>query len=339
MRLFRNRLSLIYMKTSEVYSQALGHRALLKIVLMILLIGLGIFAYSQWGSLIVLIVEWQKTLHEMLADHINAVSANAFQYGGALIGLSFLYGVFHAVGPGHGKAVIVTYLGTNKESLWNGVIIAFSAAVLQSVIAIALVSVLAQVLEFKLVDVQNYGNDIALVSYILVMMLGFLLLITSIRRLIKLNRSRSRIHHEVHDSHEHSHDHESDCGCSHVHAPEENQSIWQTLTVILSMGIRPCSGAIVVLIYAHLVGVYFYGVLATFLMGVGTGLSVSLIAIAAIYGRSWLEQFVSNSSGMSTHTHMSLTHYVRLAGGLVLMILGWSLYSAATTIASSHPLF
>ena len=106
----------------------------------------------------VAIVDLHKTLHYMLTVHINAVSNNALQYGGVLIALSFAYGIFHAVGPGHGKTVIVTYLGTHKESMWNGILISLSAAILQAVIAIALVSILAIVLKLNLAEVQHYGK-------------------------------------------------------------------------------------------------------------------------------------------------------------------------------------
>ncbi|MFD2177203.1 nickel/cobalt transporter [Veronia pacifica] len=331
------------------------------------------------------VIEWQKTLHVMLAEHISAVSENALEFGGALIALSFGYGVFHAIGPGHGKAVIVTYLGTNKESIGKGIAISLAAAVMQSVIAIILVSALARVLKFKLVDVQNYGNDVALVSYALVILLGAMLIFSSIFRLTKLRQSLKRAdshsqvqsdqhashrhahgdhsqehhhhghgdhqshehHSHDHDGHEHHshtshahshHDHGAGCGCSHAHVAEENQSIWQTLVVIMSMGFRPCSGAIVVLIYAHLVGVYSYGVIATLMMGLGTGLSVSLIAIATLYARAWLERIVADSGALGAHSHLSMVNYLRLFGGLVLLLLGGSFFSAAFAV-SGHPLF
>lgn len=327
---------------------------MIKPVTLILLIGLGIIIYGQWEIFVATAIEWQQILHAMLASHISAVSENAFKYGGALIATSFAYGVFHAVGPGHGKAVIITYLGTHKESVWKGVFISFSAALLQSIIAIILVSALARVLKFKLAEVHNYGNDMALVSYVLVMLLGLMLLIGAVRRITRFHRLKSptnhtenshhhandRAHTHDHDSvHSHEHKHETDCGCSHTHVPHENESIWQTLTVIVSMGLRPCSGAIVVLIYAHLVGVYSYGVMATFLMGVGTGLSISLIAISTLYARNWLEKFVSKSNSKNVNTHHSLGNYIRFLGGLVLITLGWSLYSAASTLSAGHPLF
>jgi len=324
-----------------------------KAMLLVLVLALGFTVYSEWGIFVLTAIEWQKSLHEMLASHISAVSQDIFTYGGALIALSFAYGVFHAVGPGHGKAVIVTYLGTNKESVRKGIFISFTAAILQSVVAITLVSALAGVLKFKLAEVHNYGNDMALVSYILVTLLGFMLVVSSVRRMIKINRpiKKSNISdysghinsHEHHGHHHHAGSHGSECGCSHAHVPEQNESIWQTVTVILSMGFRPCSGAIVVLIYAHLVDVYSYGVVATLMMGIGTGLSVSLIAIAILYARSWLERFINSfeqgDGRLQNIVSQYFSHYVRLIGGVILIILGWRFYSVASVVSAGHPLF
>ena len=198
-------------------------------------------------------------------------------------------------------------------------------------------------------------NEVAIVSYVLVIFcLGRCWLSASIYRINKLRHSRKHAdhHHSSHSdekehlhqhshshSHGHSNGHESGCGCSHTHVQEENQSVWRTLTVILSMGFRPCSGAIVVLIYAHLVDVYFYGVIATLMMGVGTGLSVSLIAIAAQYARSWLERFATASNKISIYSKLSISNYVRFIGGAFLVVFGWSLYSTATTITFHQHLF
>ncbi|WP_250658103.1 nickel/cobalt transporter [Alkalimarinus coralli] len=331
---------------------------LLKLVVLVLVIGLGFTIYTEWNTFVATTIEYQKSLHGMLASHISAVSEDVIEYGGALVALSFCYGVFHAVGPGHGKAVIVTYLGTNKESFRKGILISFAAAILQSVIAITLVSGLARILQFKLAEVHNYGNGMALVSFILVIMLGVMLVVGAIRRMLKLHRSSGQKtyhshqqhahsqayehdhdHHHDHSAHSHTHEHSSGCGCSHTHVPEQNESTLQTLAVILSMGFRPCSGAIVVLIYAHLVGVYSYGVIATLMMGIGTGLSVSLLAIATLYARSWLQRFITTSGGGSGGYQNAFSHYARLVGGLVLIALGWSFYSAASAISAGHPLF
>jgi ABC-type nickel/cobalt efflux system permease component RcnA len=304
----------------------------------------------------------------MLTSHIKAVASNAESFGFGLIGVSFLYGAFHAIGPGHGKAVIVTYLGTHKESLRSGIVISLIAAILQSIVAIILVSTLAIVLKFNFHEVQQYGNNIAYVSYALIVALGVVLLVTSLRRIAKhfANKKQLNQHHhehgeshshghshdhshdddhshhahaETHDhDHGHHHDHGSNCGCTHAHVPEKDQSLWKTITVILSMGLRPCTGAIVVLVYAHLVGVYNYGIAATLMMGVGTGLSVSLIAIAAQHARSWLEKFAESSGSSSILSSAQFSNYVKFIGGVFLVALGWSLYIAASTSTAHYHL-
>ena len=324
--------------------------------------------YLNWASLMALIVDVQLQLHKTMANHISQVTQNPAKFGGALIAISFLYGVFHAVGPGHGKAVIITYLGTGKESIRHGVIVAMLSAMMQSVVAIALVSLLARYLAFHLADVQNYGTNVAIVSYILVMLLGLVLTFKAVRVLLKTDRianlfkqlksgsshthqphnhshSHDHSHSHSHDHshshshvHEHSHSHSSGCGCSHAHAPVKNQSVFQTLTVILSMGFRPCSGAIIVLIYAHLVDVYSYGIFATVMMGLGTGLSVSLMAVATVYARTRLERLVSGPDGISTRACHFLSNYLRLAGGIFLIFFGYSLFSATSALISNHPL-
>lgn len=336
---------------------------LIKLFISVITLLVIIVSFFGWDSFVSSTVEFQKDLHAMLANHIQAVSEDAFKYGGALIALSFGYGVFHAVGPGHGKAVIVTYLGTNKESAKKGIFISFAAALLQSVIAVLLVSTLAQLLKFRLTDAHNYGNDIAMVSYILVMLLGLMLVVSSIRRVAKYRSHKVTLELDNHHSHshlenggsgyelsshaaselEHSHansSHDSDCGCSHTHVPVKDVSAWQTLGIIFSMGLRPCSGAIVVLIYAHLVGVYVYGVTATLMMGIGTGLSISLIALGTLYARSLIERFLSTPNARSAEHNLTVMgQVVRGLGGLVLIALGWSLYSAASLLSAGHPLF
>ncbi len=319
---------------------------------------LTILVYWHWTALMIQVIEWQRSFHSQLAAHISAVAKDTATYGWALIALSFAYGVFHAVGPGHGKAVIATYLGTHRESVAKGIGISMASALLQSIVAIALVSILAKLLRLRFAEIDNYGEDMALVSYVLVMLLGLVLSASAIRRFIHLKRSAKLAQHAArsrddqhktsrydHDHiHDHSHDgvHKADsCGCQHAHVPAADQSWLHTLAVVSSIGIRPCSGAIEVLIYAHLVGVFYYGIAATLFMGLGTGLSVSAIALASQYARHWLESMLSTSSdgshGMLNPAVISIS--VRLAGGTILILMGWGLYRTALQTGLGNPLF
>jgi len=297
---------------------------------------------AHWSELVAQIVQYQKALHLRLSEHIQAVTRKPLETAFALIALSFVYGVFHAIGPGHGKAVISTYLAANRETLRRGIFISFASALLQSMTAIVLVTALAKLFSFKLAEIHLYGSGIAGVSYLLVLALGLILMANALKRLFVLKqtvRTRNIEHAVLGNSAHHRHDHRESCGCSHGYAPESLPSAFQTLSLIVSMGIRPCSGAIVVLIYAHLVGVFGYGMLATLMMGVGTGLSVALIAVGTVFARSWLEKRVVSASHNHTQNMRLLSPVLRLLGGGLLAVIGWSLFAATSSLTAGHPMF
>ena len=327
------------------------------LMLVLIAVLLVLVLYWNWGAIIGQVIDGQRVFHDKLASHMSAVAKDSSTYGWALIALSFTYGVFHAVGPGHGKTVIATYLATHRESISKGIGISMATALLQSVVAITLVVVLANILRFKFSEIDNYGEDMALVSYVLIMILGLVLAASAIRRLFQLRRSTKQgwrsahnhvhethhnkaSHHEHHDHHHDSVHMETSCGCQHAHVVTPGQSWSHTLAVILSSGIRPCSGAIVVLIYAHLVGVFHYGIIATLFMGLGTGLSVSAIALGSQYARHWLERIMLEKSGedYSSLNHATISIFVQLTGSAILILLGWGLYQTALQTSLEHPL-
>ncbi len=96
-----------------------------------------------------------------------------------------------------------------------------------------------------------------------------------------------------------------------------------------------------VLIYAHLVGVFHYGIAATLFMGLGTGLSVSAIALGSQYARHWFESMLSTNDGGngSAANHAVISISVRLAGGAILILMGWGLYHTALQTGLGNPLF
>ncbi len=150
------------------------------LVVLFIAVGFVVSIYLSWHTIIGQVVEWQKVFHGLLATHINAISQDPLHHGTVLIVLSFAYGMFHAVGPGHGKAVIITYLGSHKESLQRGAIISLLAALFQAIVAIVLVTVLSTLLSIQFSQVNRYADDITTVSYLLVMVLGAFLFFTAL---------------------------------------------------------------------------------------------------------------------------------------------------------------
>ena len=309
-------------------------------LLMITIVFMVAMLYTYWQDIIGQVIAWQKQFHVMLADHVKHIEQDPLRHGLALIALSFAYGVFHAIGPGHGKAVIITYLGSHKETLKRGALISLLAALLQSIVAILLIVILAELVGSRFSEMKGYANSVTAASYVMVMSLGVFLFTSALVRQFKLLSAKSKLvkHAHNHSAHDAKHPHSSTCcGGHHTHQSTPQETLIKSISVLLSMGLRPCTGAIVVLIYAHLVGTFYYGILATLVMGLGTGISISAIALATQFARNWFEAFAN-----SKNTQVSFNdagHLLRMSGGIIIFLLGLSLYQAAAlTLPSTHPL-
>ena len=192
--------------------------------------------------------------------------------------LSFLYGVFHAAGPGHGKVVISSYMLAGERQLKSGIALSFAAALAQSLTAIIFVVIAAAVLSMTSTAMSGAAWSIEVVSYALVTGLGLWLLV---RKLFGFGHHH---HHHAHNHDQHGHEHHDHDHHDHAHfvVPTRGQSIREVLGLVLAVGLRPCSGALVVLVFALSQGVLLAGIGAVLLMGLGTALTVSSLAILAV---------------------------------------------------------
>jgi len=294
---------------------------------------LGIFLIP-WTSLLTDIATLQKQLHGLLTGHVSQVENSPWQYGAGLIFISFLYGIFHAVGPGHGKAVIVSYLGTqSQEQISQGIKLSFLAALLQAVVAIVLVTVAAQLLDLSMGTTRKYSHHLEFASYILIILLGGLIFLRALRSLHKLRSAESRhLLQDLESGSGHA------CACEHHYVPEMKYDKRQRGLVILSMGLRPCTGAVLVLMYAYVVNVYIFGVMATLAMGVGTGLAVALLAAVTVLCRTSLLKLIAQQESKRYTFLRFFGAGLMLAGGVLLALLGVSLLMLTDIAPVSHPL-
>ncbi|WP_251878255.1 nickel/cobalt transporter [Achromobacter sp. Marseille-Q4954] len=234
---------------------------------------------------------WQSHFYRQLTGAVRAWQAE----GGAawaLIGLSFAYGVFHALGPGHGKAVISSYVLANRQTARNGALLALASALIQALVAIALVAVLALIFNATAATMNNATRWLELGSYALVTLLGmWLVWVKAIRPLLRTRAgpapAESMLDHGHGHEHSHHQHHDHDCGCGHAHVPAPAQVSgplnWRrAATAILAVGLRPCSGALIVLVFALAQGFFLAGVASALAMGLGTGLTVAALACLAV---------------------------------------------------------
>lgn len=276
----------------------------------------------------------QRQFHENLIERLRALSRE----GGAstalyLIGASFLYGIFHAAGPGHGKVVIATYLITQKELLRRGVLLAALSALLQGVVALTLVYGLIYAFAWVPRDVQGAVSWSERVSFLLVTLLGLMLVWRLLPRPLRQLPAHIspfplfRVQHHGHD----------DATCDHTHLPSadrlEHAGNWRAaIGVVFSVGMRPCSGAVLVLVMAQAMALPWSGAAAVMAMSSGTALAVAILALIAVSAAGVARRLLS-TTGLRT---MFVGKLVAFAGGLVLLWLGISLILAS--FRPVHPL-
>lgn len=231
-----------------------------------------------------------------------------------LAGLSFAYGVFHAAGPGHGKAVISSYLLADGGTLKRGAVLSFAAGMVQAAAAIAFVGILALVLNLTAVSMAQAMNWVEIAAYGGIGLFGLYLAVMKGRALIATFRGESL------------HVHGADCDCGDSHAPDPallaGRGGWRRATVaVVSAGVRPCSGAILVLTFALAQGVFLSGVAAAFAMGLGTAVMVTAIAAIAVYAKRLAVRLAGRDDRRATLLRLT----VELGAAVLVMLFGFAL--------------
>jgi nickel/cobalt transporter (NicO) family protein len=272
-------------------------------------------APPEMGGFAGWILAEQAKFYRMLSGLIRtAKSDGSAAY--TLVGISFIYGIFHAAGPGHGKAVISSYLIANDETWRRGVILSFAAAILQALTAIVIVGIAAVLLGATAKVMSSTVRIVEMVSYALIILIGLRLLWVKGRAFWHLWCGQSHDHHHGH-GHAHAHDHHHDHtnGHDHHHHGEEEASAWghahapepaelkgphwlkRGLAAIVAVGLRPCSGAIIVLVFALAQGLFWIGVVSTFVMGIGTAITVAAVATLAVSARGLAGKLAKSKPG------------------------------------------
>lgn len=100
-----------------------------KYVVLLLLLGIG--AYFLFPYLFFKIALWQRDINQLMSDYLHQIQTDKTHAGMWLIAISFLYGVFHAIGPGHGKFIIATYLSTHQTQLKTSMKLTFLSSLVQ----------------------------------------------------------------------------------------------------------------------------------------------------------------------------------------------------------------
>ncbi|MDA0117819.1 nickel/cobalt transporter [Vibrio sp. T11.5] len=314
------------------------------------ILAIGLYQlWLAWPTLVVNTLHWQREVNTQLADLLYDAKQNTMVAGGYLIGFSFLYGMLHSLGPGHGKVIVTTYLATHPTKVKASLMITVVSAMVQALVAIGLVTVLVWGFSASMRVVNQQASLFVTISFGLVALFGGLILFKAVKKIYQsMRKPQIRVHSvrpiEALSSaktaliggsatgqpslslapnvHQHGHT----CGCGHNHVAQAdaiNQaSTWREyLAIISAIGIRPCTGAIMVLLFANVADLYWMGVVSAILMAAGTALTTSLIAIMTLTGKHVVKRYLTNTDNKSRGWAVAGA-YLQLFGGVILMVFG-----------------
>ena len=154
------------------------------LALFLLLAAGGIlWLWLAWPQVMMKSIVWQREVNQQMSGLLKAVAASPTQAGGSLLLFSFLYGVLHALGPGHGKVVITTWLATHPSKLKSSIGLTLASSLLQGLVAIGLVVIVLTVLQLPARQLHMSSFWLERGSYVLVGVLGLLLCWRALKKL------------------------------------------------------------------------------------------------------------------------------------------------------------
>jgi nickel/cobalt transporter (NicO) family protein len=244
----------------------------------------------------------QKELTQRLNTFGMELANNPF--GPALwlfLGLSFVYGVVHAVGPGHGKAVVCSYFLANPGSLAAGAIMGNVITFVHMGSAAVAVGAAYMIFSSGMGGFAEASRAIQPASYGLLALMGLFLVIKAVRDIRKGGLLSPA------------------CNCAHENEPDDLKSI---LTVSFVTGLIPCPGAAVILAFAIGLNIFWTGVLALVCMALGMGLTTTLFAWFAVTARSVTLQLTGSNKVVFNRIYAGLS----ICGASAIALFGGALF-------------
>ena len=269
--------------------------------------------FNHWTAFLAWALQSQIQLHHLLVTHLLQINSGQYSAGFWLIGVTFIYGILHAVGPGHGKFIVTTWLSTHQPPRGVALSVPLLGSLVQGGSAIAFVFILALALNLTTGDLSVSRWYLEKASALFIAGLGVMMMWQAWRG------QQEHYHH---------------AGCGHDHGVRAvSGGDWRAwLGIIIATGVRPCSGALTVLLFSSVIGITRWGMLAVMTMALGTGLA--LVALAWLVrhfrqrvGQLWL---VEPSAG-----RLMLLKGIRIAGGALLILFALVLFVTVVPVSAN----
>ena len=287
----------------------------------------GMTALERWAA------EGQRDAQNAMAGLLRRLKAGDAAALSALLGFCFAYGFFHAAGPGHGKVLIGGYGLGRRVPVGRLAGLAVASSLAQAGTAVALVYGGVFLLDWsreRMVDTAEAW--LAPLSYVLIGLVGLWLLLRGARKLWGLRLGAvmtPKAPNPHHDHHHHDHGHGHCDSCGHAHGPSieeaaQVRSLRDALMLIVAVAVRPCTGALFLLILTWRMGIDAAGIAGAFVMGLGTASVTVMVAVLSVTARESALAQVAGGPAMARALSL-----IEIAAGALVVLVAAQLFVSA----------
>ena len=269
-------------------------------------------ATEKKRSIYTVIAEEQKVLREKLTAAISAMKSGDWGAIWKFLLICLVYGMLHALGPGHGKSIVVGYFIARRGRWRQGVALGAGITVTHTMSAVLLLLILYAIFKATVFTAFETGRiGIERASYALIMLTGVLLVVLAIRDVFKSHKG---------------------CGCcarmeSAEGAVAESKlppiARWREILGVAAVtGIVPCPAVALIVLFCLLNSMVALSLLGALVICIGMTITNVAFGIAAVAFRKGIDKG-------SAHTHIATKIYTvaTLAGGVIILISGLLLFT------------
>lgn len=212
-----------------------------------------------------------------------------------IVGITFLYGIIHAAGPGHGKSVIFSYLVGKKEAkLKKTLMLCWFIPFAQGISAmIVIYGIYYLSLGSLVATFQKTSQNAYLISYILILGIGLMLLGIKIKPIVfRSSGSEKKRHGDRYGK--------------------------SGLPLIITLGVTPCPGVMILLTFLLAMRLNELAVVLVASMTTGMAITISAIGVMTAYSKKKLLSVISRNGERLHH----FEHILEFAGAGLLVLMG-----------------
>jgi ABC-type nickel/cobalt efflux system permease component RcnA len=285
----------------------------------------------------------QRAVQDQLAGAVRALRGGQPGALAALLGVAFAYGFFHAVGPGHGKVLIGGYAVARRVRLLPLAMLALVSALAQASVAVLLVYVFVLAFGWTRDRVEGMADVVLMpMSQAIIALIGLWLVWRGLKGVrmaaVPALDAQSGNHSAGRDDgHLHDHAHPASSGppvahvqgasCNHAHGPTladmgRIHSFRDAALLVAAIAVRPCSGALFLLIITWTVGIAGAGIAGVYAMALGTALVTVGVAALSVWAR---EGAFATLSGAAVSRAVPI---MELVAGAAIVLLAASMLAA-----------